>query len=326
MRVFDLHTDTMMDVANKVGKGETDILTKYHVPDYKKGEVGGQIFALWVPPTIEDGEEYFTDKLTGAQDIMMRMLARNFREFRDYKAVELVYTGTELERVADEGKKIPILLGIEGFYGFNGEPGMIDLMYDLGFRHGMMTWNNDNEFASGAEFEGEDRGLTELGRYTVRRMEQLGMLVDVSHLSFRSFWDVMDVTTGPVIASHSNAWKLCPCARNLKDDQIRAIAERGGVIGMNSWKGFIMEDMEKATEHDLARHARYIADLVGHEYVACGLDFCNYFSEDDPTPGIRDASECQNFVQALRDVGFSEKEVEDIAWNNALRVIKKVLG
>lgn len=325
MRVFDLHTDTMMDVSNKVGKGETDVLGKHHMPDYKAGEVGGQIFALWVPPTVEDGAEYFTENLTGPQDIMMRMLARNFREFRDYHTMELAYTGTDIERIYDEGKS-PVLLGIEGFYGFNGEPGMIDVMYNLGFRHGMMTWNNDNEFASGAEFEGEDKGLTELGVYTVKRMEELGMLIDVSHLSFRSFWDVMDATTGPVIASHSNAWSLCPCARNLKDDQIKAIAERGGVIGMNTWKGFIMEDMEAATEKDLARHARYIADLVGPEYVACGFDFCNYFSEEDPTPGIRSAADAQNFLQALREVGFSEKEVEMIAWDNALRVIKKVLG
>ena len=130
MRVFDLHTDTMMDVSNKVGKGETDVLGKHHMPDYKAGEVGGQIFALWVPPTVEDGAEYFTENLTGPQDIMMRMLARNFREFRDYHTVELAYTGTDIERIYDEGKS-PVLLGIEGFYGFNGEPGMIDVDSDV---------------------------------------------------------------------------------------------------------------------------------------------------------------------------------------------------
>ena len=325
MRAFDLHADTMLDISNHVGKGEKGVLEKYHLPDYRAGEIGAQIFALYVPLLEKDWKDYSGEEMVSPQNVMMNMLARCFKEFRDCDEVEMAYSGSDIERIADSGK-FPVLLGIEGFYGFNGEPGMIDVMYDMGFRHGMMTWNDDNEFASGAEFTGEDKGLTDLGIYTVKRMEELGMLVDVSHLSFRSFWDVMENTKGIVIASHSNAYSLCPSPRNLKDDQIRAIADRGGVIGMNSWKGFIMEDMEKATELDLARHARYIADLTGPEYVACGFDYCDYFSDEDPLPGLRGAAETQNFIRALSEVGFSDREVEMIAWDNAMRVIKAVLG
>ena len=325
MRVFDLHTDTMMDIANHVGKGEKDILAKYHLQDYKDGEIGGQIFALWVPKKYEDAADYFTESNGTSQEIMMRMLARSFKEFHDYGTVKIAYNAEDIERLYDSGQ-IPVLLGFEGFYGFNGEPGMIDMMYDLGFRHGMLTWNDDNEFASGVEFTDEDRGLSHLGVETIKRMESLGMLIDVSHASQKTFWDIMDVTTGPIIASHSNAWTLCNAPRNLRDEQIKAIAERDGVIGMNGWKGFICEDMETATVHDLARHARYIADLVGPEYVGCGFDFSNYFDPTEGTPGIENAGKCQNFVRALFDVGFSEKEVQAIAWDNALRVIRKVLG
>ncbi len=325
MRVFDLHTDTMMDIANKADAGETDILAKYHMPDYKRGEIGGQIFALWMPKKMEDANAYFTKQHNTPQEVMMTMLSKVFREFHDSKDIEIAYTGSDIERIYDSGK-MPIMLGIEGFYGFNGEPGMIDMMYELGFRHGMLTWNDDNEFASGVEYTGEDHGLTPLGVETVKRMEKLGMLIDVSHASVKGFWDIMENTTCPIIASHSNALTLCSAPRNLNDDQLRALAERGGVVGMNTWKGFIKDDMETADVNDLAKHARYIADLIGVEHVACGFDFCNYFDMNDTTPGIRTAGDAQNFVQALRDVGFTEEEVQAIAWDNALRVIKEVLG
>ena len=202
---------------------------------------------------------------------------------------------------------------------------MIDVVYDLGFRHGMLTWNDDNEFAAGVEFSGKDYGLTAQGIAAVHRMEELHMLIDVSHASDQSFRDIMEQTSGPVIASHSNARALCPSPRNLTDDQIRAIAGRGGVIGLNTWKGFICEDENKATVRELAAHARYIADLAGPEHVACGFDFCDYFDENDGTPGIRNAGESQNFIRALADEGFTEKEQQMIAWDNAMRLIRTVL-
>ena len=325
MRVFDLHTDTMMDIANHAGKGETDILARYHMPHYLKGEIGGQIFALWVPTSFDLAEEYFTESSGTPQEIMMRMLSRSFKEFHETDVVEIAYNAGDIERIYDSGK-IPILLGIEGFYGFNCEPGMIDMMYELGFRHGMLTWNDDNEFAAGVEFTKEDYGLTPLGIETVKRMEKLGMLIDVSHASYNGFWDILNNTTCPIIASHSNAWSLCNAPRNLKDDQLLALKERDGVIGLNTWKGFITEDEVSADVNKLAVHARYIADLIGVEHLACGFDFCNYFDESETTPGIENAGETQNFIRALRDVGFTESEVQAIAWDNALRVIRKVLG
>ena len=325
MRIFDLHTDTMMDILVRAERGETDILARCHMPDYVKGEIGAQIFAAWIPATKELAEEHFGKDPGTAQEIMMKMLAKSIRELRESKAVGIAYNTGDIERIAASGK-IPVILGMEGFYGFNGEPEMIDLMYELGIRHGMLTWNNDNEFGCGAEFSGEDRGLTDLGKATVRRMEELGMIIDVSHASEKSFRDIMFHTNGPVIASHSNAWSLCSVPRNLKDWQIRTIAASGGVIGMNGWKGFIREDMETADVNGLAAHARYIADLVGPEYVACGFDFSNYLNPDEGTPGIEDASKAQNFVMALRDAGFTEEETRAICWDNATRVIKAVLG
>lgn len=324
MTIFDLHADTMMDICNRAGVGETDILATRHLPQYKRGNVGAVLYALWTSNEFEELSSYFTEPPGTGQETFIRVLGRSFREFHDTDAVEIAHTADDIDRIRRAGK-VAILLGLEGFYGFKGEAGMIDAMYDLGFRHGMLTWNDDNEFASGVEFRGEDYGLTAAGREVVRRMQKLGMLIDVSHASEKTFWDILEETSGPVIASHSNTFALCGAPRNLKDEQIRAIAERGGVIGLNTWKGFLCDDMSKATVLDLARHARYIADLVGPEYVACGFDFCDYFDESDGTPGIMNAGESRNFIDALARFGFTEQEQKLIAWDNAMAVIRKVL-
>ena len=156
------------------------------------------------------------------------------------------------------------------------------------------------------------------------------MLVDVSHASEKTFWDIVCYTEKPFIASHSNAWSLCPAKRNLKDDQIRAIAERGGVIGMNAWGSFV--DPVHASVDRLADHAAYIADLVGAEHVACGFDFCGYLSENDPdtianeTPDLANSGDSRNFIDALRRRGFSEADIDGIASGNFLRVLRSVVG
>jgi membrane dipeptidase len=326
MNIFDLHADTMMDIYNRVGAGETDVLAKHHLPQYEKGKVGAVIYALWMTNQFAELAEYFPETPASAQEAMVKVMARSFREFRDTDAVELARTAEDIERIRSKGK-VAVLLGIEGFHGFGGEVGMIDVMYDLGFRHGMLTWNDDNEFASGVEFEGEDKGLSPIGVEAIRRMEQLGMLIDVSHASQKTFWDIMEHTSGPVMASHSNAWELCPCTRNLKDDQLRAIAERNGVVGMNTWRGFIKPNDQRATVDDLAVHARYIADLIGVEHVGCGFDFANYFDDEDAMlPGLAHAGEAQGFVQALDRAGFSDSEIQAICWDNAMRLVKDVLG
>ncbi len=325
MKIFDLHTDTMMDIANRMYEGETDVLRKHHLPQYEQGQIGAMIYALWMTNDFQELSEYFPEPPGSAQETMIRVLARSFEEFKSTSAVEVARSAEDIDRIRSAGK-IPVLLGLEGFYGFHGELGMVDVMYDLGFRHGMLTWNDDNEFAAGVEFADEDFGLTDLGAKAIQRMEELRMLIDVSHASEKTFWDIMEQTSCPVIASHSNAWSLCNAPRNLKDDQIRAIAGRGGVIGLNTWKGFLCEDMETATVKDMARHARYIADLVGTEHVACGFDFCDYFDENDGTPGIMNAGESQNLISALAEEGFTEAEQQAIAWDNAMNVIRKVLG
>ena len=315
MKIFDSHSDTMADIMAKRHAGETDIIKKYHMPDYKKGEVGGIMYALWTDPDLGDHQKTLIDTL-----------AASFEEFDETDVAELAYCTDDIRRI-QAGGKTAVMLGIEGFDGFHGDLGFLHMMYHLGFRHAMLTWNNDNEFAAGVGHEGPGDGITELGKKALAVMEKLGMVIDVSHASEKTFWDIMENTSGPVIASHSNAYALCPNKRNLKDDQIKAIAERGGVIGMNSWGDFI--DEEKPTVEKLADHAKYIADIVGKDYVCCGFDFCWYLGDEDDVenmvPGIGKSSDAQNFIKALADRGFSESDLRKVGEENIFRVFDAVI-
>lgn len=316
MKIFDCHSDTMTDIRTRRHAGETDVLKNHHLPLYKKGDVGGLLYAIWTDPDLGDH-----------QKTMFEIVSSAFEEFDSAKdLVEVAYNTRDIDRIVKSGKTA-IVLGIEGLDGFNGDLSILRLLYHLGFRHAMLTWSNDNAFAAGVSHTGPGDGITPLGKKALRELETLGMLVDVSHASEKTFWDVYENTTKPLIASHSNVFRLCQAKRNLKDDQIKAIAERGGVIGMNSWGAFI--DEKHPTVEKLAEHADYIANLVGIDYVCCGFDFCGYLGDSDDmeneTPGIRNSGDCQNFIRALEKKGYRREDLEKIAYKNIFRVFDSIL-
>lgn len=162
------------------------------------------------------------------------------------------------------------------------------------------------------------------------------MLVDVSHLNDRSFWDVLAAVHGPIVASHSNARALAEHPRDLTDDQLRAIAETGGLVGLNANKNFVSPDPAQQTVDQFVRHAVHIAELVGVRHLAFGFDFNEYLADDATTsyndggnpnvPGLEAASRTPVYVEALRRVGFSDDELSQISWQNWLRVIGEVVG
>ena len=228
MKIFDCHSDTMADIRNRVFAGEHDVIRNRHLPLYDKGGVSGLLYAIYLDADLGD-----------PQRTMLEILRTSFAEFDAVQdRLAIGYTAGDLARIMDGGRTA-VLLGLEGLDGLGTEPDWLHTLYHLGFRHAMLTWSTDNAFAAGSAHEGPGDGLTDLGAEALRLMERLGMLVDVSHASEKTFWDVVAHTEKPFIASHSNAWSLCHAKRNLKDDQIRAIAERGGVIGMNAWGSFI---------------------------------------------------------------------------------------
>ncbi len=196
--------------------------------------------------------------------------------------------------------------------------------YELGLRHASLTWNEANSFATGVRANRENKGLTLAGKRAVKIMEELGIIIDISHADEKTFWDIMDVTSVPIIASHSNAYNLCPVNRNLKDDQVKAIANSGGIVGVNSWPEFV--DKENPSLSKLVDHIDYLVNLAGVDHVAFGFDFTDFledtavssFKTGDTviTPGINSATEIPNIIKALQARGYSNQDLEKICYKN----------
>ena len=221
-----------------------------------------------------------------------------------------------------------------------GDLSRLDTLYEAGVRMMTITWNYENElgfpnrpprgfetdFRNFFRFKPEPgRGLTELGKEAVERMEELGILPDVSHLSDEGFYDVAATVKGPFVASHSNARAVCGCSRNLTDDMIRTIAEHGGVIGLNFCPSFLMEaDKEElcySSCEAMANHVKHIMQVGGKEVIALGTDF------DGIAPRnleIRDASEMQKLADHLVRAGLSVDEVEGMFYRNVMRLYKDI--
>ena len=166
-------------------------------------------------------------------------------------------------------------------------------------------------------------GLTDFGFEMVKEMNKLGMIVDVSHLSDKGFWDVINTTNKPIVASHSNARGACNHVRNLTDEMIIALHKNGGVMGMNYCASFLNENEEigKNTIDEVIRHMKYIKNLVGVDVIALGSDFDGI----EPDIELRDASLMPNLIEKMRETGFNEEEIAKITHLNFLRVAKEVL-
>jgi len=204
----------------------------------------------------------------------------------------------------------------------------IKWLYEHGVRVGSLVWNEVNALATGWPND-PNRGLTEEGFKAVKKMNELGMIIDVSHINEKGFWDVVSTSDKPVIATHSNARVLCPHDRNLTNQQIKAIGAKGGLIGLNACGAFIDEKRENQTSLKLAWHARHMAELIGVEHIACGFDYMDflkgYKGGDEMAIDLRNASYSQNLTKSLLEVGFKENEVEMIMYNNVYNFLKGTL-
>ena len=173
---------------------------------------------------------------------------------------------------------------------------------------------------------GEENGLTDLGRELVREMEQLGMIIDVSHLSDRGFYEVLELTTKPFVASHSNARGLCPHPRNMTDEMIRRLGERGGCMGLNFYQEFLRtgdsesEGIQGGLEA-LVRHAKHIIHVGGGDVLGLGSDFDGI----DTNPDIPDVTAMERIWERLHRAGFSQGQLDKIFHENVLRVYREVL-
>ena len=154
------------------------------------------------------------------------------------------------------------------------------------------------------------------------------MIVDVSHLNDKSFFDVIDITSAPIIASHSNARALCGSMRNLTDEQLKAVRDVNGVIGYNSYKNFTDENIDKQTLNRAVDHIKYIADKIGIDHIGLGFDYNEYFEDEEVPPavkGLENASKSYDIIIKLKEAGFNNEEIEKIEYKNFHRIIKEII-
>lgn len=175
-------------------------------------------------------------------------------------------------------------------------------------------------FGTGAETK-QDTGLTTFGKQYIQKMNEMKMLIDVSHSSPKTFWDTIKLSQAPVIATHSCSDHLCHHPRNLSDEQIKEIASRNGIIGICYCATFLSEN-GMATVQDVVKHICYIANLVGTDYVGLGSDF-DGLDEEEQTEGAKKISDIPNLIQELKKAGFYEQEIEKIMGKNWIRVLKE---
>ncbi len=330
--IFDSHSDIWSDVTIKTLQGETDIFRRYHLDRLKKGKIEGSIFVIWVDPP------YDNDPVKRQRQIM-ESIEKEIKCSAD--VLRVVHSYEEMKKAQEEGI-FYTFIGCEGLSAIGEDIDQIDKLYDFSARHASLTWNEENPLATGMKGDPE-RGLTELGVRAMHRIQDKHMILDVSHLNDKSFWDVMRNAAGPVVATHSSSRALCPAGRNLTDDMAKALRETGGMVGINSYNEFTSLDIHDQTVDYLAKHVEHMVDLMDIDHVGFGFDFfefledeaissCSFLDADAerlPTPavkGMKDASEVPNLLKALNEIGFSDGDVQKIARDNWHRYIQQVIG
>lgn len=313
--VFDGHCDTILEVINhKRSLGSRTLVGHLDIPRMKEGGVDVQFFAVF----IED--IYKPDRSLKRTLQLIDCFYKEIEKNQD--DISLVTNYNQIEEVNRAGK-IAAILSIEGGEALEGDLGVLRVLYKLGVRLLTLTWNQRNQIADGIGESRTGSGLTEFGLKVIDEMNRLGMLIDVSHLSETGFWDVIKRSKAPIVASHSNCYALCPHLRNLKDEQIKALADKGGVIGITFVPNFLTQEKRKTTVEDVVKHIDYLVEKVGIDYIGLGSDF-------DGTGGLplglEGVDKVPNITKGLLDRGYKEKDIKKILGENFLRVFKEVVG
>ena len=331
--VADLHADPLLwarSLLKRNSHGHVD------VPRMREGNIGLQVFTTvtkvpWgVNVEKNTGKSDMITVLTISQlwptrtwfNLTQRALYQSEKLERYIRksegALMLIAGKQDLEKLLEErrrgGQVIGALLGIEGAHALKGNIANLDKLYDRGFRLIGLNHHFDNEVAGSAHGV-EKGGLTDLGREVVRRAQKRGTVIDLAHASPQAINEVLAMMNDPVVVSHTGVRSICESPRNLSDDQIRAIAKGGGVIGLGLFPDFMCG--EKID--DTVKAMRHVADLVGVKHVALGSDW------DGATTTMVDASGAVLVTEALMKAGFSDDDIYSIMGGNVLRVLREVL-
>ena len=310
--VFDLHCDTAlallgksMNEAGSLRKNET------HIDLERASKLGGyaQCFACFTTPYMEQWAK------VSPIVIFERELATIQREVDKNKdLISIAYSAAEIEQNQEKGKMSAVLT-LEGTAGIGYDPALLEDLHAIGFRISSLGWNDSNPLTGSHKTGG---GLTDQGREVVKEAQRLGILVDVSHISDEGFWDMMDITNAPIIATHSNSRAVWNESRNLTDEMFLAICKTGGVAGYNACAEFTGEN---PTIDTICDHIFHFMELdPSGKHIALGGDLDGV---DNMPAGFEGVQSWPVLAQRLLERGLSEETVMDIYWNNILGVMKR---
>ncbi|MFN7273667.1 MAG: dipeptidase [Bacteroidota bacterium] len=358
--VVDSHNDIITACIEKNVRMDQDLRGKTHsdLQRMKEGGLDVQIFSVWC-----DGEKPAPFQFANREMDLLDEVIKNNPD-----KISLTRTTAEMEQAVKE-KKIAALFGVEGGHMIENSLEKLDQIFSRGARYMTLTWNNSTDWATSAwdETYKKDslakthKGLTDFGREVVKRMNRLGMMVDLSHVGEQTFWDAIATTRSPVIVSHSNAWSICPVPRNLKDDQILAVGKNGGVIALNFYSGFVDSTYKKKEALFQKAHRKeidsliasgvqteYALTLITEKYAAeanearpsleqllahldhivrlIGPDHIGIGSDFDgissSPKGLDDVTSYPLITDALLKRGFTKKQITNILGGNIIRVWK----
>ena len=319
--IVDLHCDTIMALyQNKELKLKSNDL-QIDINKLKKGNYLAQVFAMFVYLRKADNPFKVCDEMI---DIFYNELEENKDE------IKIALNYDEIIKNKENGL-LSAILSIEEGAVIDGVLSNLEYFYARGVRMICLNWNFINgighpnfKMTEKPDFHtpNTEAGLTAFGIEVVKKMEKLGMIIDISHMSDKGFWDVYNNTTKPFIASHSNSRSVCNHVRNLTDDMIKALASRGGVMGLNFCTAFINEEEKITYTRDIVKHALHIIEVGGIDVLSIGTDFDGI----GRTTEIDNAGEMNKLIEAFKEAGLTDLEINKITHLNFLRVFKEVCG
>lgn len=330
MKLIDLHCDTLWKLTDPNGGGSLmENRCSVSIPNMKKAGTKAQFFACFT--YLEDYKDAggYEGCYKHVQEMITCMEEQTDR-YQDQIALARSYR--EMQKNEEEGK-ISAFLTVEEGGILNGEMERLDTLYGKGVRLMTPLWNYENciGYPNSRDAAVMNRGLKTFGIEVVRRMDEIGMIIDVSHASDGTFWDIMKYGRRPVVASHSNCRAVCDHPRNLTDEMIKRLADRGGVSGLNFYGAFLesgkQEDISPARQDSrieaMAAHILHMLKAGGSEFPAIGTDFDGF--DGDGVLEIPDVSRMELLWDALKKEGVSEGQLDKIWGKNAERVIREVL-
>lgn len=312
MPVIDFHCDTVYEIHH--GQKEQNLYEndlKVDIVKLQKSNVMAQVFALFFD--LEEVKKQSKTPLQYAYE-MKQTFDDQINQYSSY--IHKAYNYEDIVKNHKENK-VSALLSIEEGGVLEGKLTNLKTIYEWGVRLLTLTWNYPNEIGFPHSREG---GLTYFGQEIVQYMNELGMLIDVSHLSDEGVWDVLSISKQPILASHSNSRSVCAHSRNLTDEMIREIANRGGLIGINLY-GLFLGNESYSNIDDVIKHINHIHQVGGIESIALGGDFDGFIGEIE----VYNAGEWAKLIDRLKKNNMSDQQIDKITYKNGLRLIKDVL-